>query len=391
MKKYIDLLTILATVVVFSPFALAQINSVTPSTNNQNRINDWAHVNQKSMSIGNTELEFVSTRSFYSCFEYRTDGDTTQMINPTNYNTNITDGLYPYICVRNETKVQTITAEEYVEVRMVFGAESDERFDWTRFDVVPAISTPEVTGFLNPSLTCGALTTIHSTTVDWTDVTGGVGGVDGYEYNVHYPLADGSGFGNWTTYVTQSQYSGSLNEGTHTVRVRAKDHAGNYSEWSNECSITTDWSAPDVTLTNPLEGAILSGEVEIRGSVEDDNPHHYWLVIENSGGNKVWGPGTVDETSSLVDAVLGNWDTTLVPDGIYTVKLEARDSANNKDTGSVDWNTVTVKNTPDPIDPPVNKDQCKNDGWKEFNNPEFKNQGQCVSYVQANEKSGKRD
>jgi hypothetical protein len=33
------------------------------------------------------------------------------------------------------------------------------------------------------------------------------------------------------------------------------------------------------------------------------------------------------------------------------------------------------------VGPPTNKDQCKNDGWKTFNNPSFKNQGDCVSYV----------
>ena len=31
--------------------------------------------------------------------------------------------------------------------------------------------------------------------------------------------------------------------------------------------------------------------------------------------------------------------------------------------------------------PPTSKDQCKKDGYKNFNNPTFKNQGDCVSYV----------
>ncbi|MFN2510080.1 MAG: thrombospondin type 3 repeat-containing protein [Pyrinomonadaceae bacterium] len=31
--------------------------------------------------------------------------------------------------------------------------------------------------------------------------------------------------------------------------------------------------------------------------------------------------------------------------------------------------------------PPVNKDQCKNDGWQRFNSPVFRNQGQCIDYV----------
>jgi hypothetical protein len=33
---------------------------------------------------------------------------------------------------------------------------------------------------------------------------------------------------------------------------------------------------------------------------------------------------------------------------------------------------------------PTDKNQCKDDGWKTFDNPSFKNQGDCVSYVQSN-------
>lgn len=33
------------------------------------------------------------------------------------------------------------------------------------------------------------------------------------------------------------------------------------------------------------------------------------------------------------------------------------------------------------VGPPTSKDQCKGDGWKQFNAPSFKNQGDCVSYV----------
>lgn len=79
---------------LFMP-ANAEVNAVTPSTNDINRDNGWAHVNQLSQSIGETELEFVSTRGFASCFEYRTDGDTSQQTSPNNFNTDVTDGLYP--------------------------------------------------------------------------------------------------------------------------------------------------------------------------------------------------------------------------------------------------------------------------------------------------------
>jgi hypothetical protein len=136
MKKTILSLIVVSMLVVSLGFVLAEVNSVTPSTNEINKANGWAHVNQISQSVGETDLQFVSTRNFYSCFEYRTDGDTSQKISDTNYNSGITDGLYPFFCLNNNEITETILADEYVEVRMVFGAESDERFDWTRFDVL---------------------------------------------------------------------------------------------------------------------------------------------------------------------------------------------------------------------------------------------------------------
>lgn len=36
------------------------------------------------------------------------------------------------------------------------------------------------------------------------------------------------------------------------------------------------------------------------------------------------------------------------------------------------------------VGPPTSKDQCKKDGWQTFNNPVFKNQGDCVSFVATN-------
>lgn len=141
-RKHI-FLTIVLALTLCSGSAFADVNPVTPSTNDQNLINGWAHVDQVATGDGYTDLEFISTRAFYSCFEYRTDGDTSQVIpqpgsdppNYDNYNTDVTDGLYPYFCQNNNSRMETIFANEYVEVRMVFGAERDERFDWTRFEV----------------------------------------------------------------------------------------------------------------------------------------------------------------------------------------------------------------------------------------------------------------
>lgn len=53
---------------------------------------------------------------------------------------------------------------------------------------------------------------------------------------------------------------------------------------------------------------------------------------------------------------------------------------------NLDSDNTTYDFEPAPVlvGPPVNKDECKKDGWKTFNNPSFKNQGQCVSYTNHN-------
>lgn len=128
----------MAIALLFSTMSVAfgAIDDVTPSTNDENRTEGWAHFNVVETRVGEVDIEFVSTRNFASCFEYRSDGeDTTDPQD--NFNPDIEDGLWPFVCVNNSIETLTLSALEYVEIRMVFGAEGDERFDWTRVDVTP--------------------------------------------------------------------------------------------------------------------------------------------------------------------------------------------------------------------------------------------------------------
>ncbi len=122
-----------------------------------------------------------------------------------------------------------------------------------------------------------------------------------------------------------------------------------------------DWTCPYAKIDSPVDGTTLSGTIEIKGTVTDNAPHHYWLVVQNSAGVTVAGPGVVNETNSFTNNSLLGWNTTAFPDGDYTIKLEARDSYDNKcpdlapvpadleiPDDSVDWITVTIDNTAPP-------------------------------------------
>jgi hypothetical protein len=127
---------VLAVALVLAMVGAGSASEVTPSDNDTNRENGWAHFNVLDTRVGEVDVEFVSTRSFASCFEFRSDGAPTTDERD-NFNDDIHDGLWPFVCVNNSTQTRTLTAEEYVEIRMVFGAETDERFDWTRVEVLP--------------------------------------------------------------------------------------------------------------------------------------------------------------------------------------------------------------------------------------------------------------
>lgn len=111
---------------------------VFPSTNEANYAAGWAHVLFVDVAVEQVTLEFVSLRGFYSCFEYRIDDEapTSSANGGVNYNTDITDGMWSFTCQNASSGQLTFTAADHVDIRMGFGAERDERFDWTRFYVL---------------------------------------------------------------------------------------------------------------------------------------------------------------------------------------------------------------------------------------------------------------
>lgn len=95
----------------------------------------WAHVLYGDAAVGTVTLDFISTRSFFSCFEYRID-DEANTVAGANPNPAVLDGRWTQVCRNNNSGTIEITATTHVDVRMVYGAERDERFDWTRFYVL---------------------------------------------------------------------------------------------------------------------------------------------------------------------------------------------------------------------------------------------------------------
>ena len=70
-----------------------------------------------------------------------------------------------------------------------------------------------------------------------------------------------------------------------------------------------------------------------------------------------------------------------VPTGTITSVDVLLDVQGSADLTKITFNGVTQVPAVTQVGPPTAKSACKHGGWKTFNHPTFKNQGQCVSYV----------
>ncbi len=247
---------------------------------------------------------------------------------------------------RNHTPGPSEQGGVTIRVRAYDTAGNISNWSNTRHYIYDSVAPGQVNGLtifkgtntFGTNLGCSGYTNDRSITVDWNDSTDA--NFDFYRYITK------SG---WNTTLTNSQRSGLISnaDGLYKYRVQAVDKANNTGVYSDWCYVTLDRQAPVVDIITPSDSDTLRNTVNIKGTITDSNNDHYWFVVQDSSGTTVAGPGTVYNSNSNILASF-SWDTTLLPggDGEYTIKLEARDSANNKDAGSIKWITVKVDNTP---------------------------------------------
>lgn len=121
-----------------------------------------------------------------------------------------------------------------------------------------------------------------------------------------------------------------LPEGEFNYRVFAIDHFGNVSEGSNVGSVLVDTIAPEVTLINPLNQALVSGTVGIVGSVEQVVDLATAQLSYRMQGEPL--PGTVIYQTALPVTAhqMFNLDTSLlIQEQIYLIRLQAEDVSGN--------------------------------------------------------------
>jgi len=135
------------------------------------------------------------------------------------------------------------------------------------------------------------------------------------------------------------------------------------------------------------------------------NTWQEWDAVQ--GGNAKWlysgatwpvtgQPGTTAKTWSQIltdypiarirvtDSFLGMRVGEPYADG-YTENIDGFKLGTSTGTTTFDFDKV------EEVTPPTSKQQCKNDGWKIFNNPSFASKKECEKYVKSHKKNGKAE
>jgi hypothetical protein len=179
---------------------------------------------------------------------------------------------------------------------------------------------------------------VGKATLSWTASTDNVGVT---AYDVYRGTTSGftPSIANRVARLAATSYTDTVAAGTYYYVVKAEDAAGNLSAASNQASavVTTDTTAPTVSITAPAPGATVSGPVTVTANASDDVA--VLGVQFKLDGNNL---GTED-TSSPYSV---SWDTTTATNGSHTLTAVARDAAPN--TGTSGPVGVTVSNTAPP-------------------------------------------
>jgi hypothetical protein len=113
-------------------------------------------------------------------------------------------------------------------------------------------------------------------------------------------------------------------------------------------------------------------------------------TAQQNTGNLLTSPDLRCDTSQIIAGTQYASCSTLKTNpllaslSVTDVALVSDNGASPSNAQTLIVNNVTVNGSTFTVVPaPTNKDQCKNGGWQTFNNPSFKNQGDCVSFVQT--------
>lgn len=124
-------------------------------------------------------------------------------------------------------------------------------------------------------------------------------------------------------------------DGTYTYTIDAYDPITESSAEPVSGTIKVDTVAPVAIISSPSENDTLSGTVTITGTATDDNFGWNSYLYYGQGTSPVIWEWIQNLWQEVTDDMLGEWDTTMLSNGDFVIRLELTDNAGNKTTTDV--------------------------------------------------------
>ncbi len=111
---------------------------------------------------------------------------------------------------------------------------------------------------------------------------------------------------------------------------------------------------PNANISWPPPVYLLRGEFEVRGTANVSNMSTHFLEyrpLDDEGNPQPeafpWIPATLPNPSAVLDEVLGIWDTEIIPDGLYELRLTI--NVTGSDPVHYEVSPLRVENNPPPF------------------------------------------
>jgi len=199
---------------------------------------------------------------------------------------------------------------------------------------------------------CGGYTNINQVSHHWTEVTDAVE----YQRQWVYPGNDPSVEANWhgaenwaTAYTNYRTFGGNPGtEGLWHVRVRARDEAGNWSDYSDACAITYDETAPEASswynpttdfFTRLTDYTNETVDMQFVQNPATDIDHYEYQYRRADLDGAHLGTNILTMTGVSCTAGVCTWNAGFSDGAINIHRFRAVDKAGNKGAWS-NWNDV---------------------------------------------------
>ncbi|MBU2689002.1 MAG: right-handed parallel beta-helix repeat-containing protein [Actinobacteria bacterium] len=102
-----------------------------------------------------------------------------------------------------------------------------------------------------------------------------------------------------------------------------------------------DHTAPSASISAPQDGSTATGLIRVMGTASDEHLDSYVLQYASEASSEEWQQACSPASDQVTDGFLGYWNTEVLSEGDYLLRLTVRDTADHETSATL---TLSVEN-----------------------------------------------